>query len=105
MTLHIALVQTEEEKISSEKAKKFIISEKNGAESIFIGRVRNENIGKKVTAITYDTHDQAAIKSFQAICNDAKKKFDNSLGENLTEKLGRWKWREKIKMVRILRRN
>jgi len=78
MTLHIALVQTEEEKISSEKAKKFIISEKNGAESIFIGRVRNENIGKKVTAITYDTHDQAAIKSFQAICNDAKKKFDKN---------------------------
>ena len=47
MSLHTALLKIEEEKISSEKAKKFIASEKNGAESIFIGRVRNENSGKK----------------------------------------------------------
>ena len=53
MSLHTALVKTEEEKISSEKAKKFIASEKNGAESIFIGRVRNENAGKKVINIKY----------------------------------------------------
>jgi len=78
MTLHTALVKTEEEKISSEEAKKFILSEKNGAESIFIGRVRNENSGKKVTAVTYDVHDKAVIKSFQSICNDAKSKFDKS---------------------------
>jgi molybdopterin synthase catalytic subunit len=78
MTLYAALVNTEENKISSEKANKFILSEKNGAESIFIGRVRNENSGKKVTAVTYDAHDQAAIKSFQSICNDAKDKFDNN---------------------------
>jgi molybdopterin synthase catalytic subunit len=72
MNLHTALVKIEEEKISSEKAKKFISSEKNGAESIFIGRV------KKVTAVTYDAHDQAVIKSFQSICNDAKNKFDKN---------------------------
>jgi len=76
MTLHTALVKTEEEKISSEKAKKFILSEKNGAESIFVGRVRNANSGRKVTAVTYDAHDQAVIKSFQSICSDAKSKFD-----------------------------
>ena len=61
MSLHTSLVKIEEEKISSEKAKKFIISEKNGAESIFIGRVINENGGKKVTAVTYDAHDQVVI--------------------------------------------
>ena len=76
MTLHTALVKIDEEKISSEKAKKFILSEKNGAESIFVGRVRNANSGKKVTAVTYDAHDQAVIKSFQSICSDAKSKFD-----------------------------
>jgi len=36
MSLHIALIKIEEEKISSEKAKKFISSEKNGAESILL---------------------------------------------------------------------
>ena len=78
MTLHTALVNIEEKKISSEEANEFIHSEKNGAESIFIGRVRNENSGKKVTAVTYDAHDKAVIKSFQSICNDAKSKFDNN---------------------------
>jgi len=78
MTLHTALVKIEEEKISSDKAKKFIASEKNGAESIFVGKVRNENDGKKVIAVTYDAHDQAVIKSFQSICNAAKDKFDKS---------------------------
>jgi len=76
MSIHAAIANIEEEKISSEKAKKFILSGKNGAESIFIGRVRSENNGKKVTAVTYDTHDKAVIKSFQSICNDAKDKFD-----------------------------
>ena len=75
MTLHTALVKIEEKKISSEEAKKFIASEKNGAESIFVGKVRNENDGKKVIAVTYDAHDQAVIKSFQSICNNSKNKF------------------------------
>ena len=64
MIIHTALVKTEEQKISIEKAKKFISSEEYGAESIFIGRVRNENSGKKVTAVTYDSHAQAVLKSF-----------------------------------------
>jgi len=78
MSLHTALIKIEERTISSEKAKSFIYSDKNGAESIFVGRVRNENDGKKVTGVTYDVHDQAVIKSFQSICNDAKNKFDKS---------------------------
>ena len=78
MSIHTALVKTEGEKISVEKAKKFIYSGDHGAESIFIGRVRNENSGKKVTAVTYDAHDQAVIKSFQLICNEARNKFDNN---------------------------
>jgi molybdopterin synthase catalytic subunit len=76
MTIHTALVKIEEEKISSEKAEKFILSDKNGAESFFIGRVRNENSKQKVIAVTYDAHDKAVIKSFQSICNNAKNKFD-----------------------------
>jgi len=78
MTVHVAFVKTEKEKISLEKAKKFINSKKNGAESIFVGKVRNENEEKEVTAVTYDAHEQAAIKSFQSICISAKDKFDKN---------------------------
>ena len=78
MSIHTALVKTEEQKISIEKAKDFISSGDYGAESIFIGRVRNKNSGKQVTAVTYDAHEKAVLKSFQLICNNAKKKFDNN---------------------------
>ena len=78
MSLHTALVKIEDEKISSEKAKKFIASGENGAETIFVGKVRNENDGKKVVAVTYDAHDAAVIKSFQSICSDARNKFDKN---------------------------
>tara|TARA_Y100000741_G_C17877032_1_gene405413 strand:- start:26 stop:175 length:150 start_codon:yes stop_codon:yes gene_type:complete len=49
MNFHTALINAEDEKISPEKAKKFVASDKNGAESVFIGRVRNKNEGKEVT--------------------------------------------------------
>ncbi len=78
MSLHTALLKIEEKKISSEEAKKFIFSEKNGAEAIFVGRVRNKNEGKEVTAVTYDVHDQAVLKSFQLICEHAKNQFDKN---------------------------
>ncbi len=78
MSLHTDLVKIEDNKISSEKAKKFISSEKNGAESIFIGKVRNKNDGKEVVGVTYDAHDEAVIKSFRLISTDAKNKFDKN---------------------------
>ena len=76
MNFHIKLVETKYSKILLENAKNFIFSDYNGAESIFIGRVRNENNNKKVKAVTYDTHDQATLSSFQAICKRAVEKFD-----------------------------
>jgi len=78
MNIHTAVVNTQDQKILKENAVKFISADSNGAETVFIGRVRNENSGKKVTAVTYDVHDQAVIKSFQTICNDAKNKFDKN---------------------------
>jgi len=76
MSIHTALVKIEEKKISTEQASNFIYSDLYGAQSIFVGRVRNENNGKKVEAITYDAHEQMVVKSFKFICNTAKNKFD-----------------------------
>tara|TARA_B110000438_G_C15711277_1_gene605454 strand:+ start:398 stop:850 length:453 start_codon:yes stop_codon:yes gene_type:complete len=74
--MHIAIVEIRKQKISLEKAKEFIFSQKNGAEAIFIGRVRNENSAKEVIAVTYDVYGEAAVKSFKLICNKAKNEFD-----------------------------
>ena len=68
MNIHTAVVNTKNKKILKENAVKFISADSNGAETVFIGRVRNENSGKKVTAVTYDAHDQMVLKSFNSIC-------------------------------------
>jgi molybdopterin synthase catalytic subunit len=78
MNIHTAIVNIKDKKILKEKAIKFISSDSNGAETIFIGRVRNENSGKKVTAVTYDVHDQMVLKSFNSICEMAINKFDKN---------------------------
>ena len=78
MNIHTAVGNTKDQKILKDKATKFIFSDSNGAESVFIGRVRNENTGKEVTAVSYDAHDQAVIKSFKSICADAINKFDKN---------------------------
>ena len=75
MTILTALINTKEQKISLDKAKKFVYSSENGAETIFVGRVRNINDNKKVTAVTYDAHDEAVLKSFKIICTDAKNRI------------------------------
>ena len=49
MKIHTSLLDSKRKKISLKKAKNFIYSKSNGAESIFVGRVRNNNKGKKVT--------------------------------------------------------
>ena len=49
MNIHTAVVNTKNKKILKENAVKFISADSNGAETVFIGRVRNENSGKKVT--------------------------------------------------------
>ena len=41
-----------------------------------MGTVRNINDNKKVTGITYDSHDEMVIKSFEEIYNDAEQKLD-----------------------------
>ena len=42
----------------------------------FIGTVRDINENKKVTGITYDSHDALVIKSFEEIYNEADKKLN-----------------------------
>ena len=73
--IHCNVLDVKKEKINISKAQKFIASKKCGASLFFMGTVRNENNDKKVTGITYDSHDEMVKKSFQEIYEEAKKKF------------------------------
>ena len=74
--LHTKIVDSKKEKILISNAEKFIKNSKFGASIYFLGTVRNTNENKKVTGITYDTHDEMVIKSFEDIYNEADQKLD-----------------------------
>ena len=73
--LHAKIIDISKEKIEIDKAKKFIASSKFGASIYFVGTVRDQNDNKKVTGITYDSHDALVIKSFEEIYKEAETKF------------------------------
>ena len=73
--LHIKIIDLKKENIEVKKAEDFISSSKFGASLIFKGTVRNTNENRKVTGITYDSHDAMVIKSFEEIYNEIDQKL------------------------------
>ena len=73
--LHTKIVDSKKEKILTSNAEKFIKDSKFGASIYFLGTVRNINDNKIVTGITYDSHDEMVIKSFEEIYNDVNQKL------------------------------
>ena len=74
--LHTKIIDVSKKKIDLDEAKKFIASSKFGASIYFVGTVRDQNDNKKVTGITYDSHDELVIKSFKEIYDEADKKLN-----------------------------
>ena len=73
--LRAKVIDLKKQKIDLEKANKFISSSKFGASIVFTGTVRELNENKKVTGITYDSHDTMVIKSFEEIYNELDQKL------------------------------
>ena len=74
--LHTKIVDSKDKKLSINDAEKFISSVEFGASIFFTGTVRNLNNNKSVVGITYDSHDELVIKSFEEIYKDADKKLN-----------------------------
>lgn len=72
---HSKIIEIKKEKIKISNAEKFIASSKFGASIFFLGTVRDVNENKKVTGITYDSHDELVIKSFEKIYEEVDKKL------------------------------
>ena len=73
--LHAKIVDIKKEKIEISSAEQFISSSKFGASIIFTGTVRDVNENKKVTGITYDSHDELVVKSFEEIYKESSDKL------------------------------
>ena len=74
--LHTEIIDTQKEQIKISDAEQFIASSKFGANIYFTGTVRNLNDNKEVTGITYDSHDEMVIKSFEEIYNETEQKLN-----------------------------
>ena len=70
--LHIKIIDIKENKIKTSGAEAFIKSSTYGASIIFNGTVRNINEDKEVVGMTYDTHDELVLKSFEEIYKKAE---------------------------------
>jgi molybdopterin synthase catalytic subunit len=73
---HTKIIDIKDSKLSIEKAENFISSQDFGASIFFTGTVRNQNNDKIVTGITYDSHDELVLKSFEEIYDEANEKLN-----------------------------
>jgi molybdopterin synthase catalytic subunit len=58
-----------------QKALDFVDAKENGAADIFVGKVRNHNLGKEVEAVTYDAFIPLACSEMKKLCEEAIEKF------------------------------
>jgi molybdopterin synthase catalytic subunit len=73
--LHTKIIDIKKNKIKTSEAEAFIKSSSFGASIIFNGTVRNINEDKEVVGMTYDTHDDLVLKSFEEIYNETDEKL------------------------------
>ena len=73
--LHTKIIDIKKNKIKTSEAEAFVKSSSFGASIIFNGTVRNINEDKEVVGMTYDTHDDLVLKSFEEIYNETDEKL------------------------------
>ncbi len=75
-SIHVAIRETH---LSMQEAADFVNAPETGAVDLFVGWVRNHNLGRAVTAVSYDAFAPLACSVFQTICEEAIAKFDPNL--------------------------
>ena len=73
--LHTKIIDIKKDILKTSVALDFIKSSAYGASIIFAGTVRNINENKEVVGITYDSHEELVLKSFDEIYNEATEKL------------------------------
>ncbi len=75
-TIHAALLKTY---LSVERACAFVDDAEFGATTVFIGKVRNHNVGRSVVGMSYDAFDTLANQILKEICMEAQKQWGSDL--------------------------
>ncbi|CAB49091.1 molybdenum cofactor biosynthesis protein MoaE [Pyrococcus abyssi] len=70
----VSLVKKPED-FNIEEAIALVSSSSTGGIVIFLGKVRDENLGRKVEKLIYEAYDEMAIKEMERIRNEALDRF------------------------------
>ena len=84
--------------ISTEEAIQFVGDVAHGAADMFVGTVRNHNLGKQVKGVSYDVFDELTLKTFRDLASEARQKW----GEMLNIYIEHFKGRLDIGGISIL---
>lgn len=68
-----------ERPLNPAEALAFVTDAPMGAETLFVGTVRNHNQGKPVLGVSYDVFDALAKTSFRTICAEAQEQWGKQL--------------------------
>jgi molybdopterin synthase catalytic subunit len=77
--LHVAVVDASRARLDSEAALDFVSDPRFGGIAVFLGRVRDHNVGRSVTGITYDLFEPLALNTFRAIGARAREETGDPL--------------------------
>lgn len=75
-SIHVCVRETH---LSLEKASAFVDAGENGAALLFVGRVRNHNLNKPVSGVSYDAFAPLAETVMGEICAEAQAQFGPEL--------------------------
>lgn len=84
--------------LSTEAALNFVADDAHGAADLFMGTVRNHNLGKPVRGVSYDVFDALTLQTFRELGDEARRKW----GEKLNIFIEHYKGRLDIGGISIL---
>ena len=74
-----SFIDISEEPLSCEAALAFAADPTHGAVATFVGQIRNHNLGKTVSGVSYDVFVPLAKNIFEAICGRARRQWGDDL--------------------------
>ncbi len=95
---HKEFVGIATEAIDVSKAVAFVADDAHGAADLFIGTVRNHNLGKPVNGVSYDVFDELTLNVFRTLAEEARQRW----GERLNIFIEHFKGRLDIQGISIL---
>ena len=75
--------------IQVQTAVDFVADDAHGAADLFIGTVRNVNLGKAVKGVSYDVFDELTLNVFRDLANESRQRWGDKLNIYIEHYKGR----------------